>query len=69
MFTKRYAIHIRWIENGNVTEPKHFYDARTFRTFKAAHNAWWDLTQREWDFTNDLPLFSIYDRKTGRYVG
>lgn len=47
----------------------HFYSAKSCHTLRGARKEWWKWVNKEWDFTNDLAMFAIWDAKTGKRVG
>jgi hypothetical protein len=65
---KRYSIVYRSthevIRNPHA-EWLHFYSAKSRRTKRAARKEWWYWVNKDWDFSNDLAMFAIWDNKKG----
>lgn len=47
---------------------RHFHSASSKRTLRGARKERWRWVNTEWDFAGDLPMFEIYDSKTGGLV-
>jgi hypothetical protein len=62
----RYEIQYRSLHEV-VRNPKaewlHFYSAKTCHTKREARKEWWRWVNTDWDCTNDLAMFRIWDSK------
>jgi hypothetical protein len=69
--SKRYSIVYRSLHEvvrNPHSEWLHFYSAKSSRTLRAARKEYWRWVQTEWDYTNDLAMFGIWDNKYGKMV-